>query len=69
MKVNQAVYIQFLISRQYMRKHHLTPEQFLELDKRSDLLGFLEDGYEPFHLTGVDGIMDEVERYVGADPL
>jgi len=37
----------------------------LELDERSDLLGFLEDGYEPFHLTGVDGIMDEVEQYIG----
>ena len=65
MKVNQVVYMQFLIAHQYMRKHCLTPEQFLELDKRCDLLGFLEDGYEPFHLTGVDGIMDEVERYVG----
>ena len=68
MKVNQAVYMQFLISHQYMRKHNLTPEQSLELDKRSDLLGFLEDGYEPFHLTGVDGIMDEVEQYIEAIP-
>ena len=68
MKVNQTVYLQFLIAHQYMRKHNLTPEQFLELDERSDLLGFLEDGYEPFHLTGVDGIMDEVERYIGANP-
>ena len=65
MKVNQSVYIQFLIAHQYMRKHNLTPEQFLELDARIDLLGFLEDGYEPFHLTGVDGIMDEVEHYIG----
>ena len=65
MKVNQSIYMQFLIAHQYMRKHNLTPEQFLELDERSDLLGFLEDGYEPFHLSGVDGIMDEVEQYIG----
>ena len=36
----------------------------LLLDKKSDLLGFLEDGYEPFHLMGVEGIMDEVERFI-----
>jgi hypothetical protein len=51
-----------------MRKHNLSPEQFLELNEWSDLLGFLEDGYESFHLAGVDGIMDEVERYLGANP-
>jgi len=60
--------MQFLIAHKYMRKHNLTSEQFLELDERSDLLGFLEDGYEPFHLTGVEGIMDEVERFIGASP-
>ena len=66
MRINQVVYLQFLVANQYMRKHNLTPQEFLELDEKSDLLGFLEDGYEPFHLTGVDGIMDEVENYIGA---
>ena len=65
MMLNQVVYMQFLVANQYMRKHHLTPQEFLELDKKSDLLGFLEDGYEPLHLTGMDGIMDEVENYIG----
>ena len=66
MNINQVVYMQFLVVNQYMRKHNLTPQEFLELDEKNDLLGFLEDGYEPFHLTGVDGIMDEVEDYIGA---
>jgi hypothetical protein len=65
MKVNQIVFLQFLITHLYMRKHNLTQDQFLALDERCDLLGFLEDGYEPLHITGVDGIMDEVERYIG----
>lgn len=64
MKINQVVYLQFLVANQYMRKHNITPHEFLELDKKCDLLGFLEDGFEPLHLTGVDGIMDEVEKYI-----
>ena len=65
MIINQEVYLQVLIANKYMRKHNLTPQEFLALDEESDLLGFLEDGYEPFHLTGVEGIMDEVENYIG----
>jgi len=65
MEINQEIYLQVLIANKYMRKHNMTPQEFLELDEKSDLLGFLEDGYEPFHLTGVEGIMDEVERYIG----
>ena len=65
MIINQEVYLQFLVANQYMRKHHLNPQEFLELDEKTDLLGFLEDGYEPLHLTGVDGIMEEVENYIG----
>ena len=65
MIINQEIYLQFLVANQYMRKHRLTPQEFLKLDEKSDLLGFLEDGYEPLHLTGVDGIMDEVENYIG----
>ncbi|MDR0648586.1 MAG: hypothetical protein LBF92_04570 [Synergistaceae bacterium] len=28
------------------------------------MLRFIEDGYEPFHLTGTEGVIDEVEDYV-----
>jgi hypothetical protein len=36
----------------------------LELDKKYDVLGFLEDGYEMFHLTGSEGVLDEIREYV-----
>ena len=65
MGINQEVYLQVLIANKYMRKHNMTPQEFLELDEKSDLLGFLKDGYEPFHLMGVEGIMDEVENFIG----
>jgi len=32
--------------------------------KEKDILGFLKLGYEPFHLTGDDGILDELDVYV-----
>jgi hypothetical protein len=53
MPLNQVLFLQAEITHLYMKKHKLTPRQFLELDKKYDILGFLETGYEPFHLTGV----------------
>ena len=47
-----------------MHRHNLTPLEFVELDKKYDILHFLEVGYEPFHLTGTQGVIEEVEDYI-----
>jgi hypothetical protein len=46
------------------RRHNLTPAEFVELDKKYNILHFLEIGYEPFHLTGTQGVVEEVEEYI-----
>ena len=47
-----------------MRRHNLTPQQFVERDKQYHILHFLEVGYEPFHLTGDEGVLDEIDAIV-----
>ena len=64
MRLNQVLYLQTEISHLFMKRNDLTPREFLELDKKYDILGFLETGYEPFHLTGPQGVLDELEDYV-----
>ena len=64
MALNQVLYLQTEITRLYMKRHNLNPSQFLELDKKFGILEFLETGYEPFHLTGKEGILDELEEYI-----
>jgi hypothetical protein len=50
-------------SRLYMARHGLTDEEFLELDEKKDILGFIKDAYEALHLTGDEGILDEIDAY------
>ena len=38
------------------------------LDAKIDILGFLRLGYEPFHVTGDEGILDELDAYVFGNP-
>jgi hypothetical protein len=59
-----VAHLQTEIAHAYMRKSNLSPSDFVDLDRKYDILRFIEDGYEPFHLTGTEGVIDEVEDYV-----
>jgi hypothetical protein len=43
---------------------NLSVAEFLKLDRETDLLSFVADAYEPFHLTGDPGILEEVVAYI-----
>ena len=65
MRLNQVLYLQTEIVHLYMKRHNLKPAEFLELDRKYGILKFLETGYEPFHLTGPEGVLGELEDYIG----
>jgi hypothetical protein len=62
--INNELYLQVRIANKYKRRHNLTPEQFLRLDRECNILHILEIGYEAFHLTGDEGILDEIDAIV-----
>ena len=64
MGLNQVLYLQTEIAHLYIKRHNLSPAEFLALDKKYEILKFLETGYEPFHLTGPEGVLDELENYI-----
>jgi|GEM_PF-2773757 len=43
---------------------NLKPADFVDLYSKYKILRFIEDGYEPFHLTDTQGVMDEVDDYI-----
>jgi hypothetical protein len=66
--LNPETYLQVQIANLYIRKHGITPQEFVKIDDECDVLGFLLDGYEPFHLTGEQGVLREVEEYIALKP-
>jgi hypothetical protein len=66
--IDPVAFLQVHISRLFMERHELTPEAFLSLDAQKDIIGFLRVGYEPFHLTGDDGVLEELDAYVYGNP-
>ena len=62
--IDPVVFLQSYFARAFMARHNLTTQEFLLLDKDKDILGFLRLGYEPFHLTGDEGVLEELDAYV-----
>ena len=62
--IDNVLYLQVRIAHKYMKRHNITIEQFRRQDQDYDILGFLEVGYEPYHLTGDEGILDEIDKIV-----
>ena len=63
---NHVLYMQIRVANLYRKAHRMTIDDFLKLERQTDLLLFVADAYEPFHLTGDDGVLDEVDDYVRA---
>ena len=64
MPLDPILSLQVEMANQYMKKYRLTLEEFLDLDEKYDILAFIGEGYEPFHLMGNEGILNEINDYV-----
>ena len=64
MAVNQILFLQIEIANEYMKKYNMSLDEFNELDEKYAILEFIEDGYEPLHLTGNEGILEEIHEYI-----
>jgi hypothetical protein len=64
MKLNQVAHLLTEITHTYMRQRGINPSEFCELDRKFNILNFIEIGYEPFHLTGTQGVIDEIDDYI-----
>jgi hypothetical protein len=68
MGLDQETYLQVIIANMYIRKHKISAHDFVRIDDECEVLDFLREGYEPFHLTGPLGVLREVEEYINLTP-
>jgi len=62
--IDPVVFLQAHFCILFMERHKLLPQEFLELQKKKDIIKFLRIGYESFHLTGDEGVLEELDAYV-----
>lgn len=65
MKLNERIiFLQVDMMDYLMKRWGKNTNDFLALDEKYKILRFLRIGYEPFHLTGEEGIAEEIESYI-----
>jgi hypothetical protein len=62
-ETDPVLFMQTQISRLYRQRHGIGIREFNDLNRKVNILGFIEIGYEPLHLTDEEGILDEVDDY------
>jgi hypothetical protein len=62
-ETDPILFMQAQIARLFRERHNMSIDNFNELDSKIHILRFIEIGYEPFHLTGEEGILDEMDEY------
>jgi len=63
---DHVLYMQIRVANLYRNANNMSVSEFLEIDSKTDFLQFVADAYEVFHLTGDDGILDEIDEYLQA---
>jgi len=65
-EIDPVAVMKTLIARLYRKRHNISISEFLDLDRKINIFGYIECCYEPFHLTGEEGILNELEEYCRA---
>jgi hypothetical protein len=60
---DHVLYMQIRVANLYRKARQMSIDDFLKLDRETDLLSFIAVAYESFHLTGDPGILEEVDDY------
>lgn len=62
--MEQSINLQVDMMYYLIKRWDKTFSEFFEMDEKYSILRLLRIGYEPFHLTGEEGIALEVENHI-----
>ena len=63
--LNNLIYLFYLITEGYKKKHGISSGEFLELNEKHDILGYAASCPELFDNMTAEEIIGEVDSYVG----
>lgn len=65
-RLNNTIYIMYLVTENYKKVHSLTTEQFIELDKKYNIIDFVGEYPDIFDSMTVSEMVEEIDQYVMA---
>ena len=65
-RLNNSIFLMYLVSKDYMEAHGLSPEKFRELDEKYLILNYVAECPDIFDNMTSKEMIEEIDRYVGA---
>lgn len=63
-RLNNSIFLMFLISGAYCSAHNLTNVQFLKLDRQHRILNYIAECPDVFDLMTEEEMVQEIDSYV-----
>ncbi|MBR3542331.1 MAG: DUF3791 domain-containing protein [Treponema sp.] len=65
-RLNNTIYLMYLVTENYKKSHSLTTEQFLELDNKYHIINFVGECPDIFDSMTGEEMVEEINQYVQA---
>ena len=65
-RLNNTIYIMYLVTENYNKAHSLSTSQFLELDEKYHIINFVGECPDIFDSMNAQEMIEEIDQYVAA---
>lgn len=65
-RLNNTIFIMFLVTEHYKKKHQLDTNAFLDLNQRYGILNYVSECPDIFDSMTTDEMVEEIDQYVAA---
>ena len=63
-RLNNTIFLMYLVTENYCKKHKISIEDFLKLDKEYDILNYVAECPDIFDNLTNEEMVEEIENYV-----
>lgn len=63
-RLNNTIFLMYLVTKRYCEKYSISVKEFLELDKKHDILNYVAECPDVFDSMTDAEMVEEVEQYV-----
>lgn len=63
-RLNNTIFLMYLVTDNYCRAHHISAREFLELDRKYAILNYVSECPDVFDSMTAEEMVEEIEQYV-----
>lgn len=63
-RLNNTIFLMYVVTNNYCKKHDLSTEDFLKLDEKYAILNYVAECPDVFDSMTDEEMVDEIEQYV-----